>query len=172
MESYHNGEEMKTRRAGHGGVNNVYLSSTYQRGHGIGGFLGGIMRKTIPYAKQTAKEIGKEVGKKAFRRGMNTASNFLDKHLNAQDSPDERSSECAKNLKRTANEKIDTLMQGSGYKMRNIDKSSHSRAELLARRDRSKNKKLKKRVKSRALKKKKTTKKKTKKSRTVEDIFQ
>ncbi|XP_020296352.1 uncharacterized protein F54H12.2-like [Pseudomyrmex gracilis] len=49
-----------------GGVPRVFTGSTYQRGHGIGRFFGGLFRKVLPYLAGRAHAIGKE----ALRAGL------------------------------------------------------------------------------------------------------
>ena len=49
------------------GVRNVFAGSTYQRGRGVGAWLGGLMRKILPYFAKGAKAVGKE----AVRTGLN-----------------------------------------------------------------------------------------------------
>jgi len=50
-----------------GEIPRVFVGSTYQRGHGIGSFLGGLFRKILPYLGKGARAIGKE----ALRAGIN-----------------------------------------------------------------------------------------------------
>ena len=52
------------------GINRVYIGTPYQRGSGIGSFLGGLFRSILPIFTRGAKAVGKE----AWRTGMNVLS--------------------------------------------------------------------------------------------------
>ena len=45
----------------------VFIGSPYQRGHGIGSFLGGLFRKILPFLNKGARAVEKE----ALRAGIN-----------------------------------------------------------------------------------------------------
>lgn len=170
-------------RTGYGGISHVYIGSANQRGHGIGSFLGGLFRRIIPLLKQGARAVGKE----ALRSGMNMATDIMDSGIHPREAFKTRLHESGENLKRKAEEKISTLMKGSGYKAGKINKLIHSLAGNVSRRTGVKKRKKtvtsRKRsgsVKKRQKKKKKTVKRRAtkqtttnryKKSRTVADIF-
>jgi len=42
------------------GIPRVFVGSPYQRGHGIGSFLGGLFKKILPYLGKGVHAIGKE----------------------------------------------------------------------------------------------------------------
>lgn len=163
----------KLGRGGYGGISNIYFDGTYQRGKGIGGYLGGLFRKAVPYVKQGAKDIAKEAGKELYRKGTNKARQMIEKHFNLQDATDIREQGACPDLKRKA---CDTSMQVGGYKKRKTTSSNHSRTNSHARRGSVKKTKLKnsaKKKKKKTIRKKKTKKNITKKKqRTVADIFQ
>ena len=46
---------------------NIFAGSRYQRGHGVGSFLGGLFRRVLPYLVRGARTLGKE----ALRAGVN-----------------------------------------------------------------------------------------------------
>lgn len=95
------------------GVGVIYKGTPYQRGHGIGSFLGGLFRSVLPLLSSGAKAVGKQM--------LNTGVGLLTDMVNAQpmkESFKNRFKEASGNLKRKADEKIDSLMSGSGYKMR------------------------------------------------------
>lgn len=170
-------------RTGYGGISHVYIGSPNQRGHGIGSFLGGLFRRIIPLLKQGARTVGKE----ALRSGMNVATDIMESGIHPREAFKTRLRESGENLKRKAEEKISTLMKGSGYKAGKINKLMHSHTESASRRIgvRKRKQAVKPRKRSGGVKKKRRGSKKTvnrtakkpgtrnryKKSRTVTDIF-
>ena len=50
-----------------GGIEHFYQGSPYQRGHGIGSFLGGLFCRALPILTNGFKAVGKEV----LRSGVN-----------------------------------------------------------------------------------------------------
>lgn len=154
-------------RRGYGGISHVYIGTPNQRGHGIGSFLGGLFRRVLPLLRKGATAVGKE----AMRAGANIAGDMLQRDMTLKDAFRARVRESGSNLKRKAEEKIDRLMQGSGYKKRKNSRTRHSTSRRVKRRVSPKKKK--KKINST---KKKTTLKKNKKikrkiQRTVADIF-
>lgn len=107
--AYH--DELQNGGGRGGGIPRVFVGSPYQRGHGIGSFLGGLFRRVLPYLGKAVRAVGKE----ALRAGVNviedvennTPFNVAVKH---------RFEESRDKLKRKAKEKISSLMKGSGYK--------------------------------------------------------
>lgn len=108
-------------RTGYGGVSQVYIGSPYQRGHGIGSFLGGLFRRIIPLLKQGARAVGKE----ALRAGVTVASDIMDNGIQPREAFKTRLRESGANLTRKAEEKISSLMSGSGYKAAKIKSLTH-----------------------------------------------
>jgi hypothetical protein len=163
------------------GIERVYVGAPNQRGHGIGSFLGGLFRRVLPLLSKGAKAIGKEVA----RSGMNVFHDVIQRDIPFKEAFNNRMKDTAENLKRKAEEKIDILMEGSGYKTLRTSNIEH----LINTRDNEhivKQRKKKKpiysgkapKTKTSTLKKKKKKKKKKikKKSsirnkRTVVDIF-
>lgn len=96
------------------GIGIVYKGIPYQRGHGIGSFLGGLFRSVLPLLKSGAKAVGKE----ALHAGVGVLSDIV-KAQPMEDSIRTRFKDASANLKRRADSKIDSLMmRGSGYKMK------------------------------------------------------
>lgn len=95
-----------------GGIPRVFVGSSYQRGHGIGSFLGGLFRKVLPYLGKGLRAVGKE----ALRAGMNVIED-VGNNTALRESVKNRFAESRGNLKRKAEEKIKNLMKGSGYKV-------------------------------------------------------
>ncbi|RLU21738.1 hypothetical protein DMN91_006114 [Ooceraea biroi] len=49
-----------------GGIPRIFVGAPYQRGHGIGSFLGGLFMRVLPYLGKGARAVGKE----ALRAGL------------------------------------------------------------------------------------------------------
>lgn len=148
-------EELLTRnylsQAG-SGMGNFYLGPIYQRGYGIGSFLGGLFRNLLPLLKRGSIAIGMEV--------LNSGTNFIndiENNLSPGVAFNTRSREAYDNLKRKA-------MHGEGY----ITGKNHRKRQLSSgsRTVRIKRRKILKKKKPVQKKKKKTTLKKK-----IKDIF-
>lgn len=164
-----------------GGVGRIDAGSTYQRGHGgIGSFLAGVFRRVLPLFSRGAKTVGKE----ALRAGMNVMSDVATQNTPIKEALRNRLKESGHNLKRKAEEKLDKLMEGSGYKNSRVVTPAQLRmlggVGVSVSRKSSKKKKITKkrckkpRQKSSTKKKKKSTapkKRKTTKKRSTRDIF-
>lgn len=156
-------------QVGEGGIDHVFVGSPYQRGHGIGSFLAGLFRRALPLIKSGARSIGKEV----LRAGVNIMDDVTTHHVPFKQAFRDRARETSGTLKRKAEDKIDRLMQGSGYKrvIRGLKKQSkrgRKRKQSSSKRASTKKRKVtsKKKKKSQAGKQKKK-----KKIRSVTDIF-
>lgn len=103
------------------GIGAIYRGAPYQRGHGIGSFLGGIFRSILPLFKTGARAVGKE----ALRTGSNFLGDLV-QNRPAKEAFRGRLQEAGINLKRKADQKIDSLMVGSGYKRSRAVNSAHS----------------------------------------------
>ena len=170
---------------GGGGVGRIYVGSRNQRGHGgIGSFLAGIFRRVLPLLSRGAKAVGKE----AMRTGINIVSDVATRNTPIAESFRTHVKESGEVLKRKAEEKLDKLMEGSGYVndrsfgvLQSLNSPETSLFKRKKRRYTSKKSKkrlgtLKKKRKSKKKGKKSGGKKKTKKSRknrkrTLRDIF-
>ena len=95
-----------------GGVRNMFSGSTYQRGRGVGAWLGGLFRKMLPYISSGAKAVGKETQ----RAGINVLDDLVNNGANFKEAVKLRVKESGENLKRKAAAKIAEMMKGSGYK--------------------------------------------------------
>ncbi|CAB0043051.1 unnamed protein product [Trichogramma brassicae] len=99
---------------GGGGVGSIYAGSRYQRGHGgIGCFLAGLFRLVLPVLQTGVKFLGKE----ALRTGLNIANDVSSENIPFKESLQSRVRETGNSLKRRAEEKLDKMMAGSGYKL-------------------------------------------------------
>lgn len=103
-------EELLTRyyiaQAG-SGFGDFYSGPIYQRGYGIGSFLGGLFRTILPVLKRSSSIVGREV--------INSGVNFLKdvgNNVNPRDAFNNRTNEVLTNLKKR-------VMTGEGgYKPR------------------------------------------------------
>lgn len=141
------------------GFSNIYAGPMYQKGYGIGSFLGGLFRSVYPILKKGASIVGSEL--------LKSGSNLISDIASAQDPQTaikRRGKEAINNLSRVVGEK----MFGTGYKTTKPMKRKHSG---------SKSQPVKKRKAARASDtKKKVTKKVTKSKkksseRSKSDIF-
>ena len=168
-------------RASHrldGGVGRIYVGSPYQRGHGgIGSFLAGIFRRVLPLFTRGAKAVGKEV----VRSSMNIMSDVTTRNTPIKESIRKHFKESGEILKRKAEEKLDKLMEGSGYKLPRQDFPLQLRfdgASVTKRRGKKKKKSSRRKNKKRKPKtlrkgkSKKPTRQKKKKRTTSGCIFQ
>ena len=96
-----------------GVIEHLYQGSPYQRGHGIGSFLGGLFRRTLPILSRGLKAVGKE----ALRSGVRVLDDVAGENMDFKDSLKTRLGESALNQKRKTRENIDHLMEGDGYNM-------------------------------------------------------
>lgn len=101
-----------THQAG-SGIGIIYKGVPHQRGNGIGSFLGGLFRSVLPLLTSGARVVGKE----ALNAGIGLLSDIASARPLKQ-SLQSRLKDVNSNLKRKADEKIDSLMSGSGYKNR------------------------------------------------------
>ena len=58
------------------GIAAIYKGAPYQRGHGIGSFLGGLFRSILPLISTGAKVVGKE----AMRAGVGLLNDVIEHH--------------------------------------------------------------------------------------------
>lgn len=157
-----------------GGVSAVYRGSPYQRGHGIGSFLGGLFRTITPLLKSGAKAVGKE----ALRTGINVLSDVVGTNVPVKHVISNRMQEFTGSLKRKADNKLNNvIMTGSGkkgvrrsYKKKTYIVTPQSLQRLLTVRHRQQPRR--KIQSGRVKKNKKKNSKKTKKKRVQsKDIF-
>lgn len=132
------------------GFGNVYSGGVYQKGHGIGSFLGGLFRCVYPLLKSGSSAIGSEL----LKTGINIASDIS------------RSEDPELSLKKRGKETINNLSQmmgdkmfGKGYKLNLKRKSTQS---AVSRQPQKKQKKKNQSNKNKQ-QKKKSPKKQTKK---------
>lgn len=147
------------------GYGSVYVSGIYQKGHGIGSFLGGLFRCVFPLLKSGSSAIGSEL----LKSGANLISD-----ISRNEAPDvafkKRGKEAVNNLSNL----MGTKMFGQGYKSITPRKRSHS--STVSRTDKklsSSSKKAKVKAKVKAKSKSNTRPKKNKRrgKKEIFDIF-
>uniref|UniRef100_A0ABD2X0Q3 N-acetyltransferase domain-containing protein n=1 Tax=Trichogramma kaykai TaxID=54128 RepID=A0ABD2X0Q3_9HYME len=155
-----------------GGIRNIYVGAPRQRGHGVGGWLGGLIRTIAPYIRNGAKAVGKE----AARAGVQILGDVSRGDMSLHDSVRMRSRESGRKLAKKASEKLSDIMKGRGYKARRRRGDGQSKKKRSSIR-RVKNKTIKrsnrKKLKS-SIKKKQSANKKRKnikRKRDISDIF-
>ena len=151
------------------GINRVYIGTPYQRGSGIGSFLGGLFRSILPIFTRGAKAVGKE----AWRTGINVLSDVALNNAPVKESLRTHARESVGNLKRKAEDQLDKyLMEGSGYKYKHPALSSHllNTLGILSTKQRKRKNiaKSKKKNKKNSRLKSKVSKKNTKKNKKVQ----
>lgn len=101
------------------GIGIIYKGVPHQRGHGIGSFLGGLFRSVLPLLARGAKVVGKE----ALNAGVGLLSDVVSARP-LDESLKNRLKNVTNNLKRKSDQKIDSLMSGSGYKIKRLNRKS------------------------------------------------
>jgi len=115
----------KQQQLGHG-VSSVYQGSPYQRGHGIGSFLGGLFRTITPLLKSGASALGKE----ALRHGIGFLGDIASGTTLPKEAAGARFKQFTGSLKRKADEKLERVLSGGGiggskrYKKRRMPRVS------------------------------------------------
>lgn len=109
------------------GIGVVYKGAAHQRGHGIGSFLGGLFRTITPLLKSGAKAMGSE----ALKTGVNLLGDIVSS-VPPNQAMTSRVKEFTANLKRKADNKIERVMNGSGYKRKKHHVTPQSLQRLLA----------------------------------------
>ena len=135
------------------GINIVYVGSQHQRGHGLGSFFTGLFRRALPFLTKGARAVGKE----ALPAGVNILDDVAESNKSFKAFKN-RINESGQNLKRKAVEKIDNIMEGSGYKGLPRKTLRQSRSVRGLRRISSKRRK----KRSKTIKRKRVRKRKTK----------
>lgn len=118
------------------GIGIVYRGANHQRGHGIGSFLGGLFRSVLPLLARGAKAVGKE----ALNAGVGLLSDVVSAR-DLDESIKTRFKTATSNLKRKADSKMDSVMSGSGYKIKRPSKKLLSRLKSSRRKGVTKTKK-------------------------------
>lgn len=104
---------------GSGKIGRIYAGS--QKGSAIGQYLGGLFRYALPLFKKSAKSVGKEM----LKAGVNVLSDVAN-NVPPKQAMQNRMRESGRNLKRKVEDKINLLMEGSGYKYSLPDQTDQS----------------------------------------------
>lgn len=152
--------EYYLRQAG-SGFGGVYTSGLYQKGHGIGSFLGGLLRCVFPLLKSGSSTLGTEI----LKSGANIISD-ISKNEPVESSIKKRGKETINNLSKIVGDK----MFGSGYKGTSAQKRRHSVTGSRSSKTTKKKPKLNKKGKKTTSKSKRKSVKKTK-PRNKSEIF-
>lgn len=149
-------------QVGGGGIRNVFTGSSYQRGRGVGSWLGGLFRRILPYVTAGAKAVGKE----AIRTGLNIFDDVTNNNTSFNESLKTRTKESGKKLTKNVASKISDFMNGSGYKLPTSLRRLQSGNKLSSNSLKNKYKrKLKKKIETTKKKKEKEDKKSDKKEK-------
>lgn len=145
------------------GFGNIYSAPVYQKGCGIGSFLGGLFRSVFPLLKRGVSAVGSEL--------LKSGSNMIRDIVNSQDpqiSLKKRGKESINNLSNMLGDQ----MFGSGYKSRSNAKypQKRLRRQPVKKRKAEPKTKVNKKKKTNSTKKTIPTKKK-KPQRNKNDIF-
>lgn len=141
------------------GVGNFYSGPIYQRGYGVGSFLGGLFRSVLPLLKKGGLALGREL----ISCGTNVMDD-IEQKVPIDVAVARQGLKSLSNLKR----KVTNNMSGDGYKVAKRAKLPQSRKSSRA----VPNSRKKKSVKAKTKKKKNNTKTKNKKLiNAVSDIF-
>lgn len=145
------------------GFGGVYTSGLYQKGHGIGSFLGGLFRCVFPLLKSGSSAVGTEL----LKSGANIISD-ISRNEPVERAIKSRGKEAINNLSKLVGDK----MFGSGYKTGGAVKRSHSVASSRSVKTTKKAKTNKKAKKQPQKNKRKPVKKtKSRKKSEIFDIF-
>lgn len=147
------------------GVPNVFVGSSRQRGHGLGSWFSGLFRSALPLLAKGARAVGKE----ALRAGVNILDDVTENNAGFKEAFHNRVNESGRNLKRKATDKINKLMEGSGYihhaSKRHLQLPFIPGSRRIATKKRGKTVKRLNSKNKKILKKKKKSKKKSKKAK-------
>lgn len=135
------------------GFSNIYSGPVYQKGNGIGSFLGGLYRVLFPLIKSGSAAAGKEL----LKTGVNIISD-ISRNQDPKDVIKRRGKESINNLGHMIGEK----MFGAGYKQRSVPTKRQSRSSGGTIKKRKINNKVKTQTKKNQTKKNQTKKRPTK----------
>lgn len=154
------------------GIGNFYRGAHFQKGRGIGSFLGGLFRSAFPLFKAGARAVGKE----AWKAGLGVLSDHAD-DKDLKQSIKRRASEAGLELLGQAEKKLKS-MTGGGRGSKRLKQTKRARkvqSKTSRRSSRSKGSKGKKNTAKGKGRKKKAVRKTVKKRKAtvqrVRDIF-
>lgn len=104
-----------------GGFGQFYAGSSYQKGHGIGSWLGGLFRTILPVLRSGASAVGKEAARAGSAVLADVASG-----QNFRGSVNKRVGEAAGNLANQAKRKADSMAGSGAIKRRKTASKAHN----------------------------------------------
>jgi len=107
-----------------GTISQVFHGAPYQRGHGVGSFLGGMFRTIAPLVKSGAKALGEE----ALRSGIGFLGDIAAGTMDPKVAASARLKQLTGSLKRKADNKMDRVLHGGGSaKKRRISRKRNAK---------------------------------------------
>ncbi len=108
----------QAKQTGHGGMIG-YQGTPYQRGNGLGSFLGRLFRSILPVAKSMGKSALKTVGKEALNMGANVLGDVT-QGKQIKNSLKEHGLQATKNLTNKAINKVIRTQSGGRVGKRKV----------------------------------------------------
>lgn len=136
------------------GIGNYYRGASFQRGHGLGSFLGGLFRAALPLFRSGAAAVGRE----AARAGAGLLTDVASGSGNFRDSLKRHAEEAGTNLTSKLQEKVRRMTGGGAHKRGRV--TARSQSSGGSQRKRTSQKGGKKTKTRKVAKKKKTSKRK------------
>lgn len=90
------------------GIDKVFRGAPYQRGHGVGSFLGGMFRTITPLLKSGAATVAKE----ALKSGVGFLGDIATR--DPKEAAEDRFKQFTETLKRKADGKLERVLRGGG----------------------------------------------------------
>lgn len=143
MSQSYNNYSFQQWGGGNSGIGRIYAGAPFQRGAGIGSFLGGVFRYVLPLLKRSATAVGKEM----LQTGLNIASDVGELKKPFKQAFQERMRQSGSNLQQKAKDNLDRFMRGEGYKVSGKSLPPHLTAILARKKRKSGAKKKKSKVK-------------------------
>lgn len=145
------------------GVGSIYTGPAYQKGYGVGSFLGGLFRAVYPLLAKSTKAIGSEL----FKSGVGLLTD-----LSSED-PDAAFKKRGKEIIQNLSSRTSNHLFGKGYAYKGLlpHGPTQSIKKIQRRKKRATGKRKKKNPKKRIVRKKPAKKRRKPTRRTVHDIF-
>lgn len=145
------------------GVGSIYAGPAYQKGYGIGSFLGGLFRGVYPLLKKTSKAVGSEL----LKSGVGFLTDLT------RDDADVAIKKRGKEIIQNLSARTSDHLFGKGYAYKGLlpYTSAQSIKKTQRRKKRKVVKKKRKTAKKRVVRKKSTKRKTVRSKRGLQDIF-
>lgn len=122
----------QAKQTGHG--INGFQGMAFQRGNGLGSFLGRLFRSIFPVAKQIGKKVGRSIGKEALGMGANVIGD-LAKGRNIKASLKEHGLNATSNLINKAGNSFKNQSGGRIGKRKVVSKAVPVKKRKIVKRD-------------------------------------